>query len=98
MLHTYRRDVNRFARYASEVWGVKGVFDDPERTALEGIARLKAFNRSIGMPVSLADAGIPDDRIPEMADKCTRGGTSTVGHFAPLNRDDVEAILRLAAV
>ncbi len=98
MLYNYKRDVNRFARYASEVWGVKGAFDDPERAALDGIARLKAFNRSIGMPVSLADAGIPADRIPEMADKCTRGDTATVGRFQTLRRADVEAILRLAAV
>ncbi len=98
MLYNYKRDVNRFARYASEVWGVKGAFDDPERAALDGIARLKAFNRSIGMPVSLADAGIPAGRIPEMADKCTRGDTTTVGRFQTLRRADVEAILRLAAV
>lgn len=97
MKYVYRHDINRFARYASEVWGVRGAFDDPERTALEGIERLKAFNRSIGMPTSLAEAGIPADRIPEMAEKATRSGQCRLGHFVSLGREDIEAILRLAA-
>ncbi len=97
MKYCHRHDPARFARYAREVWGVEAISGDSGAAALEGIRRLEAFNRSIGMPVTLAEAGIPPSRIGEMADKCTRADTVTVGRFRKLGRKDVAAILGLAA-
>jgi len=54
-------------------------FDEPERTALEGIERLKKFFKEIGLPVSLKEMNIGDDRLEEMASKCTNGGKATIG-------------------
>ena len=44
----------------------------------------------------MKDLGITDDRIDEMADKCTNGDTTTVGNFVKLDRAAVAKILRLA--
>ena len=44
----------------------------------------------------MKDLGITDDRIDEMADKCTDGDTRTVGNFVKLDRAAVAKILRLA--
>jgi alcohol dehydrogenase YqhD (iron-dependent ADH family) len=77
------------------VWGVDQDFYSPERTAREGIARLEAFWSSIGQAVRLPGIGIGPERLVEMAAKACPGG-STVGHFVPLGRSDVEAILKLA--
>jgi alcohol dehydrogenase len=94
MRHVYKNDVGRFARFAVNVWGVEPRFDWPERTALEGIARTKGFFRDIGLPTSLPELGIMDDRLDEMARKATAAGP--VGNFVKLGRDDVVSIYRMA--
>jgi len=95
MQHVLRHDVVRFARFAVRVWGVEADFGSPERTALEGIRRLKAFLRGIGMPVTLGELGVPADRLAEMAHRCTARGP--VGNFVKLGEADVLSIYRLAA-
>jgi alcohol dehydrogenase YqhD (iron-dependent ADH family) len=94
MKHVYKNDVNRFARFATRVWGVEPRFDWPERTALEGIGRTKSFFRDIGLPTTLQELGIRDDRMEEMAKKATEKGP--VGNFARLGAKDVVSIYRLA--
>ncbi len=94
MKHVYKNDVARFARFAVRVWGVEPRFDWVERTALEGIGRAKAFFRDIGLPTSLKELGIKDDRLEEMAKKATAAGP--LGNFVKLGKDDVVSIYRLA--
>lgn len=94
MKYVYKKDVNRFVQFATRVWDVEPDFNHPERTALEGIERMKSFFNSIGLPVSLGDANISDDRLEEMAVKCA--GEGAIGGFTRLNKDDVLNILKLA--
>jgi alcohol dehydrogenase YqhD (iron-dependent ADH family) len=96
MQYVYKHDINRFVKFAVRVWNVEMCFDSPERTALEGIKRLKEFFGSIGLPVSLRELDIKDDRIDEMASKCTCSGERTEGNFVRLSTEDVVNILRLA--
>lgn len=92
MTYVYKKDLNRFAQFANRVWGVEYKPYDLEGMALEGIAKLKSFFSSIGMPVSLAELGVPTDRISEMASK-----VRCKGSFLPLTSEHAEAILRIAA-
>jgi len=94
MRYVYRTDVPRFARFAVRVWGVQPRFDSPERTALEGIARTKAFFHESGLPTSLQELGAEEARIEEMAGKATESGP--LGSFQKLSTADVAAIYRLA--
>jgi len=96
MKFVYRHDVARFAQYAVRVWGVEQSFDDPERTALAGIARLESFWNSIGLATRLSALGVGRDRLAEMAAKCSSGGTKTVGHFVPIGEKEARGILDLA--
>ena len=89
MKYVYKHDVARFVQFAARVWGVDPDYHDPETTALEGIRRLEEFFKRIGLPTRLADADIPDDRLEEMAAKCTGNGTHTVGNFVKLTEADV---------
>ena len=57
MRYVYKHNVDLFVKFATRVWGVDLDFDNPERTALEGIERLKCFFRSLGLPVTLRGAG-----------------------------------------
>jgi hypothetical protein len=94
MEYVYNEDLNRFVQYAVRVWGVDGCFGEPQRIALEGIARTKDFFRRIGLPVSLKDMHIGDDRLEEMAEKATQKGA--LGNFKKLEKADVLEILKKA--
>jgi alcohol dehydrogenase YqhD (iron-dependent ADH family) len=96
MRYVYRHDTARFMQFAVRVFNVDQNFFDPEETALEGIGRLKAFFKSIGLPVSLKDAGIGGDRLKEMAMKATDGGEGTLGSFVELKTQDIYNILESA--
>jgi alcohol dehydrogenase YqhD (iron-dependent ADH family) len=74
---------------------VDGAFYDFEQAALEGVFRMKNFFRSVGLPVSLADAKIDTSRIGEMAKRAVKFGP--VGFYRKLDEKDVEAVYRLAA-
>lgn len=95
MKYVYKRDLNRFVQFAVRVWGVEMQYD-PEETALEGIRRMEGFIRESGLPLKLGELGIPHDRIPEMAAKCTNNDTLEIGNFLRLTVDHVINILNLA--
>ena len=94
MKKVYTHDVARFAQFAHRVWNVDDNFEDPARTALEGIRRLEVFFHEIGLPVTLKELGVKDDRLKEMARKCTDRGP--VGNFVKLDRDEVLEVYELA--
>jgi alcohol dehydrogenase YqhD (iron-dependent ADH family) len=94
--YVYKANISRFAQFAVRVWNVDYSFENPEETALEGINRMEKFFREIGMPVTLKDANIPDDRLEEMANKCKLPNGDTVGSIVKLTRKDVLNIYKLA--
>jgi alcohol dehydrogenase len=96
MKNVYRNNIPRFVQFASRVWNVEIDYADQEKTALEGIARLEKFFVSIGLPVTLKEMGINDDRLEEMAHKCTGGNCFTAGNFVKLDKSGVLEILRTA--
>ena len=83
-----RGGVNRLAQLAVRVWGCQMDFENPENTARAGIAALKSFLRSIGMPINFAEIGAKEEDIEEMAHKACfgNGGSGTIGGFVKLNR------------
>ena len=84
----------KIMKFFHTVFDVEAAFDDSQYMIEEGIKRLKAFYRSIGMPVSLKEAGITEKRYEEMAEKCTVFGP--VGNFMKLDKTDVIKIYELA--
>ena len=94
MKYVYKHDVMRFVRYAVEVWGIRQNYDDPEETALAGIAKTKEFFESVGQPTCLKDVNVGDEKIVEMAEKCTKNGN--VGGFVSLSKEDVISIYKSA--
>lgn len=96
MKYTLRRNRDKFAQFAVRVWGVEYDFEDPERTAREGIHRLEEFYRRIGMPIRLGELGIGTDRLEEMARKSIKPWKTTVGNVSKLTKDEVLEVLKLA--
>ena len=98
--YVYKHNVNRFAQFAVNVLGVYNHFDNPERTALEGIEAMEKFYREIEMPIYIKELlngkEITDAEIDEMAEKCTRSGKKIVGHFVELKKEDIIKIYEMA--
>ena len=93
MAYVMETDVGRFARFAERVFGVREA--DPSVAAKEGLARYRAWLKSIGMPLTFAELGAKPEDIPALVAKLGLRG-NTLGSFRPLRDDDVAAILRLA--
>jgi len=94
MKYVYKHNIDRFIQFATRVWDVDYDFNNPEATALEGIRRMEEFFTRVGMPVTLAEAEITDNRYEEMAEKAV--GTGTMGGFVSLNKEDIVKIYELA--
>ena len=97
--YVYKEDVSRFVQFAVNVMDVPNDFSDPEGTALRGIEAVEDFYHAIGMPArihELLGRDVTDEEICEMARKCSQDGTITVGSFKVLDREDMEAVYRLA--
>ena len=97
MEYVLPHDPARFAQFAVRVWGCEMDYSHPERTAREGIARFRAFLRSIGMPTNFRELGAREEDIPKIMEHERLKGEVHEGHFVPLGDADVETILRLAA-
>jgi hypothetical protein len=96
MEYVMDHDVTRFARFAVNVFGCEMDFAHPERTAKAGIACLRAFFRSIGMPTTLAEIGAKEADIPAMvAHRGEKPGGFPFGGFVKIGPAEMEAILRL---
>ncbi len=95
MKYVMHHDISRFAQFAVRVWGCEMNFQEPDKTALEGILRYENFMRSIGMPVRFSEIGAKEEDIPLLV-KQTGVGDGTMGSFVKLTTKDMEKIYRLA--
>lgn len=57
--HIYKSGLDRFARFARNVWNIKN--ENDEEAAFEGINALAEFIKEIGMPTTFAELGISED-------------------------------------
>ena len=57
--HIYKSGLDRFARFARNVWNIKN--ENDEKAAFEGINALAEFIKEIGMPTTFAELGISED-------------------------------------
>ena len=98
MMHNYKQDPQRFVQFAVRVFGVEENFHDPKQTILKGIAALRSFFTSIGLPATLTEIGIGKEYFQKIGEKTkkTNPGKGTVGNSFPLTSDDIVKILKLA--
>ena len=88
--------VHRFVQFFRRVFDVDYALDQDELVIHEGLKRLEAYYRSLGLPVRLSDAGIGGDRLREMADKCAASRGGATGVYKKLNAEDIYNIYMLA--
>ena len=95
MKYVYKHDIDRFVQYAIRVWDVDYSYFDKEQIALEGIRRTQSFFKDMGMPITLSEADIENDRFEEMADKATFSDTIPVGNFVKIDKAKMIDIYKL---
>ena len=96
MEYVLPHDPMRMARFAVNIMGCDMDYSCPENTAREGIARLRNFFRSLGMPVTLKEVGAKTEDIPAMvAHRAEKPKGFPFGGFVKIQPEDMEAILRL---
>ncbi|MBQ0141524.1 MAG: iron-containing alcohol dehydrogenase [Prevotellaceae bacterium] len=91
-------NMKQFARFAVNVMQVNNVGSDEELAEL-GIRAMEEFFHSIGMPTNIKELigrDITDEEIELMADKCSDGGTSTIGGLKVLTKNDMISIYKMA--
>ena len=99
MKYVYKDNIDMFAQFAFNVMGVSKGIRDKEALVNEGIARLQAFYRRMGLPQTLTELGIDESRQEEMAQKCTNfffGEESRIGGLKKLAWNDVHSIYQIA--
>ena len=95
--YVYEHDTSRLVQWSTRVWGVEDDPEDPKAVIFEGIARYRAFLRSIGMPQTLAELGGSEQDIDKLAHTACYGNgrDGKLRGFVELNEDDIKRIYRL---
>ena len=94
LTHVAQYKPNRVAMLARNVLGVTQ--PDDTQAAAEGIAALRAFFRSLGMPTTFAELGIPQPDIPRLVQMLHANKGETLGSYYPLTAEDTSKIYHLA--
>jgi hypothetical protein len=84
----------KFARVAEVVWGVKRKGRSDIEVGMEGIEKMREFLRSLGIPLTLKEAGVDPSLLPRIAKQAVRFGP--IGTSKLLYEEDVLKILESA--
>ncbi|MBQ8427512.1 MAG: iron-containing alcohol dehydrogenase [Clostridia bacterium] len=93
--YIYKHNVQRFAKFARNVWGV--VEEDDEKSALLGIEKMSEFFALLNMPARLSDFNIDKEKINRLAELCTYNKTRTVKSYIPLGYEEIKQIFIICA-
>ena len=89
-------DPARFAQMATRIFGCQMDFDDPRRTAREGVEAFKVFLKSIGMPLTFEEIGAKAEDIPTLVEM-NHIGDGVTGGFVGLDKQAHYEIYEIAA-
>ncbi len=93
------KHLQRFVQFAVNVMGITNDFTHPEETAEKGICALEDWYRKIGMPTNIHELigrEITEKEIDILVDKCSRGGTITLGAMEIIGAEDMRTIYQMA--
>ncbi|WJE14730.1 iron-containing alcohol dehydrogenase [Halobacillus sp. ACCC02827] len=94
MKHNLEVDPSRFAKLATNVFGVNAEGKSEKEVAEEGIDALRKFWSSLGAPERLADYEIGEEKFDVIVDRSMKRGA--FGNFNKLKEDDVQKILEMS--
>lgn len=80
----------KFKRYAINVWNVNGENKSDKEIAEEGLAKMEAWMKKIGLVMNITELGAKE----EMLDGMVKSSLIMEGGYKVLNKDDIKAILK----
>lgn len=82
--------LDKFVRFAENVWKVSPAGKSSEQIAEEGLAEMEKWMHEIGVVMSLSELGAADSDLEKLADLTI----PMKGGYKPLSRDEVIMVLR----
>lgn len=82
--------LDKFVRYAENVWDVDPTGKTKEQIASEGLDEMEKYMRELGLVMNIYDLGVTEDMIEGIADSTL----IMTGGYKMLDRDEVIKILR----
>ncbi len=82
--------LQKFVRFAKEVWGIAGNGKTDEQTASEGLSAMESWMKELGLAMGLSEVGVTEDMI----DGIVEGTFIMDGGYKVLGREEVAAILK----
>ena len=80
----------KFKRYAINVWNVNGENKSDKEIAEEGLAKMEAWMKKIGLVMNITELGAKE----EMLDDMVKSSFIMEGGYKVLNKDEIKAILK----
>ncbi|WP_206869700.1 iron-containing alcohol dehydrogenase [Clostridium zeae] len=91
--YIYKFGLDKFVRFAKQVWGVDEAGKTKEQVALEGIDEMEKFIKECGIVTSLKELGATEEMLPLIANS-----TVLLGGYKVLTAEEVLEILKAAYV
>ena len=82
--------LEKFKRYAINVWNVNGENKSDKEIAEEGLAKMEAWMKKIGLVMNITELGAKE----EMLDDMVKSSFIMEGGYKVLNKDEIKAILK----
>lgn len=82
--------LEKFKRYAINVWNVNGENKSDKEIAEEGLAKMEAWMKKIGLVMNITELGAKE----EMLDGMVKSALIMEGGYKILNKDEIKAILK----
>lgn len=82
--------LKKFARFATEVWGISAEGKTDEQLANDGLSAMENWMRELGLVMKISELGVTDEMIEGIAD----GTIILNGGYKVLDRDEVVKILK----
>lgn len=70
----YKYGIDKFVRFAKNIWGVDCAGKTKDEIALAGIDCLESFAKELGIPLTLRELGATEDMLKKIADSAYEGG------------------------
>ena len=82
--------LEKFKRYAINVWNVNGENKSDKEIAEEGLAKMEAWMKKIGLVMNITELGAKEEMIDDMV----KSSFIMEGGYKVLNKDEIKAILK----
>lgn len=87
--YIYKYGLDKFVRYAENVWGVDATGKTKEEVALQGIDKLAEFIKEMGIPTTLRELGATEEMLPLIAKTTVKGGG-----YKQMGESDILTVLK----